>query len=123
VGDLYQGQIAYGEELRKVYNDSAFILDIRQPQARTGLTQRIFDASACARPVLVEYSPELELFFEPEDELFYFMNPEQALDLKSRYFHNCRGGNIKAEKARRNILSRHTYRHRAAQVLKALRQY
>jgi len=123
VGTLYQGQIAYGEEVRKVYNNSSFILDIRQPQSRTGLTQRIFDAGACARPVLVEYSPELELFFEPEDELFYFMNPEQALDLKNRYFNNCAEERMKTEKARRNILAQHTYRHRAAQLLNILRQY
>ena len=121
VGDLYRGPIAYGEEVRKVYNHSAFILDIRQPQARTGLTQRIFDASACGRPVLTEYSPELEILFEPEEELFCFDLPEQALELKENLLLYPDEANKRAAHARNKVLSHHTYQHRATQILEVLK--
>ena len=122
VGDLYQGPIAYGEELRNVYNHSAFILDIRQPQARTGLTQRIFDATACGRPVLTEYSPELEILFDPEEELFCFDLPERALELKEKILIRPHEANKRAAHARNKVLSDHTYQHRATQILKVLKK-
>lgn len=121
-GDLYQGQIPYGEELRRVYNHSAFVLDIRQPQARTGLTQRIFDASACSRPVLTEYSPELKILFGPEDELSFFANSEQALELKKNLLRHPEESNRKAMHAKNKVLSHHTYQHRAKQILQVLKQ-
>ncbi|MCX5906589.1 MAG: glycosyltransferase, partial [Deltaproteobacteria bacterium] len=67
---IYRGRVSYGENLPRIYNGSAFVLDTRQPQSRSGLTQRIFDAGACGRPVLTEWFPELGAFFDPENELF-----------------------------------------------------
>ncbi len=122
VGDLYQGPIAYGEEVRKVYNHSAFILDIRQPQARTGLTQRIFDASVCGRPVLTEYSPELEVLFAPEEEFFCFDLPAQALELKEVLLLHPDEANKRAAHARNRVLLHHTYQHRATQILEVLKE-
>jgi spore maturation protein CgeB len=117
VGDLYQGPIGYGADLRKVYNGSAFVLDIRQPQARTAMTQRIFDAGACGRPVLVEYSPELEFFFDQPDGPFSFASPEEAEEIRKYLFRFPGEARMKAEKTRKKVLSCHTYRHRAAEIL------
>ena len=54
-------------------------MDICPPQARSGLTQRVFDAGACGRPVLAEYSPELEIIFKPEDEFLSYPREGEAL--------------------------------------------
>ena len=121
VGEIYQGPVSYGGDLRKVYNGSAFVLDTRQPQARTGLTQRIFDAGACGRPVLAEYSPEIDLLFEPGDEILSFHSLEHALELKNESLGWGVEANKGAAKIRERVLSRHTYRHRASQILQALK--
>ena len=77
--DRYRGGIAYGGALRKVYNGSTFILDVRQPQARTGLSQRKFDAGLRVR-VLAEWSPEFAILFDPEDEPLGFCTPDGAME-------------------------------------------
>jgi len=120
---LYRGWVLYGDELRKVYNSGAFILDVRQPQARTGLTQRMFDASACGSPVLTEWSPELERLFDPGDEVSCFHNLEEAVEKKERYLTDPKAARKLGEKARLKVLAHHTYRHRAARILRALQQF
>jgi hypothetical protein len=120
---LYRGWIAYGDALRKVYNGSPFILDVRQPQARTGLTQRIFDASACGIPVLAEWSPELELLFDPGDESLGFYSPEGAMEMRELCLRDPKGARQRGEKARQRVLAHHTYRSRAVRILQALEEF
>ena len=123
MGDLYRGEVAYGDDLRRLYNRAGFVLDIRQPQARTGLTQRIFDASACGRPVLAEFSPEIEPLFDSEKEILTFHTLEEADEVKEKITRNPREVKNSASRARDRILALHTYRHRAGQILKALQRF
>lgn len=120
---LYRGQVAYGDELQNIYSKSAFVLDIRQPQSRTGLTQRVFDAGACGVPVLTEWSPELEALFDPENELFFFKNLEEAVEMKERCLKEPNEVRKKGERARRRVLAHHTYLHRARRILEAVNQF
>ena len=122
-GDLYRGKVAYGDDLRRLYNGAGFILDIRQPQARTGLTQRMFDASACGRPVLTEFSPEIESFFDPEKEVLVFHTLEEAQEIKKWIFTHPQTAMERGGRARTHILALHTYRHRAVQILKTLQRF
>ena len=117
---LYRGWVRYGEELRKIYNHSSFILDVRQPQSRTGLSQRVFDASACGTPVITEWSPEIENLFDPEEELLCFRHSEEAREMKERCLQDPDKAHKMGEKARKRVLAHHTYRHRAEQILQAL---
>jgi len=120
VAAFYRGKIAYGSELRNVYNQSSFVLDIRPSHARTGLTQRVFDAAACGRPVLAESSPELGILFDHGDELLFFNNPEQALEMKKLLLADEHRALMRAQKARKRILAHHTYRNRAKEILELL---
>jgi len=120
---FYRGWIAYGDALRKVYNGSTFILDVRQPQAHTGLTQRIFDASACGIPVLAEWSPEFEILFDPGDEPLCFYNPDGAVEMRELCLRDPKGARKRGEKARQRVLAHHTYRNRAVRILQALEEF
>jgi spore maturation protein CgeB len=122
-GDLYRGKVAYGDDLRRVYNGAGFILDVRQPQARTGLTQRMFDASACGRPVLTEFSPEIESLFDPEKEVLVFHDIEEAQEMKKWIFTHPQTATERGDRARTHVLALHTYRHRAVQILKTLQRF
>ena len=121
-GDLYRGEAAYGEDLRRLYNGAAFVLDIPQPQARTGLTQRIFDACACGRPVLTQFSPEIESLFDSQKEVLTFHTFEEAEEGKEKIIKNAGLIQNSASRARDKILALHTYRHRAIQILKTLQR-
>jgi len=120
---LYRGRIAYGDELREIYNGSSFILDVRQPQARSGLTQRIFDAGACEGPVLTEWSAELQTLFDPGEELLCFHNLDEAIEMRERYLHDPNGARKRGRKAGQRVLAHHTYRDRAARILQVLQQF
>ena len=122
VRDLYRGTIRYGEELRKVYGESRFILDVRQPQGRTGITQRPFDAGACGRAVLAEWSPELDDLFEPRS-LFIFRNPEEAEEERNRCLRDPAAAGKKGEVLRKCILAAHTYGHRAKRIWEAIQKF
>lgn len=71
---------------------------------------RLFEASACGVPVLSDWWPGLEDFFEPRSEILVASKPEDtlnALDLgetELRHIGSC---------ARERILSQHTSDHRA----------
>lgn len=120
---LYRGWVGYGSALRKVYNGSTFILDVRQPQGRTGLTQRIFDASACGIPVVAEWSPEIELLFDPGDEPLGFCTLEGAMEMRELCLRDPRGARQRGEKAGQRVLAHHTYRNRAGRMLQALEEF
>jgi hypothetical protein len=122
-GDLYRGEVAYGDDLRRLYNGAGLVLDIRQPQARTGLTQRIFDAGACGRPVLAEFSPEIESLFDCEKEILTFHTLEEAQETKEIMIRDPRKAARIGGRARDKVLALHTYRHRAGQILKALQRF
>jgi len=123
VGKLYRGRVTYGENLRKLYLASAFVLELRQPQSRTGLTQRLFDASACGIPVLADFSPEVDDLFGPEGEIYTFRTLEEAQELKDRILLNPPAGIKKGARARKTVLALHTYLNRAGQIVEALHRF
>ncbi len=120
--EIYRGTVPYGAPLRNIYQESAFVLDLRQPQSRTGLTQRIFDAGACGIPVLAEWSPEIDCLFEAPKDLFTFSHLGDARAVKERILDDPEGARRKAIQVQKDILSRHTYLHRAAEILNVLRR-
>jgi hypothetical protein len=120
LGKRYRGSAGYGKELCGIYIRSSFVLDIRQPQSRTGLTQRIFDAYACGVPVIAEWSPELEFLFDPEDEVSSYRTIEEGILKRDELLRSPETGKSMAEKARKRVLKEHTYRNRALQILRAL---
>ncbi len=122
LGNIYHGEVTYGEGLRRVYQSSAFVLEARQPQSRTGLTQRIFDASACGIPVLAEHSPELEEHFNPQEYIFPFRTIDEALERKKIILSLPKLSPV-ALRARNRVLAHHTYRHRAMRIVEAVQPF
>lgn len=120
---LYQGQIAYGKELRQIYNQASFVLDIRPGQSRTGLTQRIFDGGACGVTVLTEWSPELEHLFDLKEEIFSFRNLPEAEQMRDLIILEIEEAKKKAKKIRERVLAQHTYANRARHILERLKKF
>jgi hypothetical protein len=120
---IYGGRVDYGGPLRDVYNRSAFVLEVRQPQSRTGLSQRVFDGSACGRPLVAEFSPELEDLFDVDKEMFSFRNLEEASEARTHCLRDPREAQRRSKRAFRRILSHHTFQCRAAEMLQACQEF
>jgi spore maturation protein CgeB len=117
---MYRGSVTYGEALREVYAQSGFVLDVKQPQSRSGLSQRAFDASACGVPVVAEFSREMEFSFEPDEEILTFRNVEEAKEARDRCLGDPAASRTRSRRARRRVLAHHTFVHRARDMLAAL---
>lgn len=119
----YGGPVEYGPKVIGLYLQSSFVLDIRQPQARTGLTQRVFDGSLCAKPVLTEYSDELEDLFEPDSEVVTFRSVYEARDKAQWLSKLPKEANLLAQRAKKRALAYHTYEKRAQTIINLLRMW
>lgn len=116
----YLGPVEYGLPLRNVYVSSQFVLEVRQPQSRGGLSQRVFDASACARPVVAEWSLELENIFDMSKEVLSYRNMEEAREAAERCLRCPSEAFRMASLARKVVLDKHTFAHRAKFMMESL---
>ena len=78
---------------------------------------RLFEAAACATPIVSDYWPGLEDFFEPGREILLASSAddvEEALSLSKEQLRSI--GNA----ARKRVLSGHTADHRGFELLSLL---
>ena len=104
-------------EHRAFYNAQRFTLNLtRADMVAAGYSPsvRLFEAAACATPVISDYWPGLETFFLPGDELLV---ARSTADVK-RYLRDLTEKQRRAigARARRRVLASHTAAHRAAEL-------
>lgn len=102
---------------RTFYNSLRFALNLTSPQGiATGCapSARLFEAAACGIPAVSEFWPGLETFFTPDEEILISHSPDETMiyledisELDRRRL---------GYRARERVLSRHTSRHRAAEL-------
>jgi spore maturation protein CgeB len=112
---------------RGFYNMQRFTLNITRAamlQAGYAPSVRLFEAAACATPVISDYWKGLETFFALGEEILLGRSPEETL----RYLRGIseEGRRAIGVRARRRVLSEHTAAHRAEALegyaFQALRQ-
>ena len=109
--------------LNRLYQEYAVVLDLpRRPKNLNGLNFRVFEVAACQNLMLTKWVPDLELQFDPYEELVVYRDwDEVPLVYRSLKFDPYRAEEI-AMKARQRILGHHTYGHRIQTMLEALGQ-
>jgi spore maturation protein CgeB len=78
---------------------------------------RLFEAAACATPIVSDYWPGLEQFFEPGREILVVSNAHEVEDALSLDHEQLR--HI-GEAARQRVLAEHTADHRGGELLSLL---
>jgi spore maturation protein CgeB len=109
-------------EHRAFYNAQRFNLNItRADMVRAGYSPsiRLFEAAACATPIISDYWPGLERFFTPGTEILIARAPQETL----HYLRELPEAEWLAigERARARVLAEHTAAHRAAELETYLR--
>jgi spore maturation protein CgeB len=102
---------------RKFYNEQRFTLNLtRAAMVRAGYSPsvRLFEAAACACPIISDYWEGLDEFFNVGKEILVARTPDEVLS----YLMDVSGRERKAmgERARARILAKHTAAHRAAEL-------
>jgi spore maturation protein CgeB len=102
---------------RKFYNEQRFTLNVtRAAMVRAGYSPsvRLFEAAACACPIVSDYWEGLDKFFKVGEEILVARTPSDVL----RYLTEISESERKAigRRARARILAKHTAAHRAAEL-------
>ena len=104
-------------EHRAFYSAQRFTLNVtRADMVRAGYSPsiRLFEAAACATPIISDYWPGLETLFTPGQEILVADAPEEAV----HYLRELPEADLVAlgRRARCRVLAEHTAAHRAAEL-------
>jgi spore maturation protein CgeB len=105
------------DEHRAFYRAQRLTLNItRADMVRAGYSPsiRLFEAAACATPMISDYWPGLETLFTPGQEILVAETPEEAL----HYLRGFPESDLVAmgRRARARVLAEHTAAHRATEL-------
>ncbi|QDG52860.1 glycosyltransferase [Persicimonas caeni] len=102
---------------RHFYNSQRFTLNVtRDDMIEAGFSPsvRLFEAAACATPIISDVWEGIETFFTPGEEILLAESTEQAVDyIRSMSDEEC---SAMAKRARERVLSEHTPAHRVDQL-------
>ncbi|MGN6552165.1 MAG: CgeB family protein, partial [Verrucomicrobiota bacterium] len=102
---------------RAFYNSQKFTLNVtRASMVRAGFSPsvRLFEASACATPIISDAWDGIETFFEPGKEILIAHSAEETLDYLQTISEVER--RRIGYRARERVLAKHTARHRAQEL-------
>lgn len=111
------------DELREFYNRQRFTLNITGravEEAGISPASRLFEAAACATPVISDYRQGLETLFEPDKEILIARTTEDVQHYLADISEEERkqiGG-----RARERVLNEHTSRVRARQLVQYVQE-
>jgi spore maturation protein CgeB len=102
---------------RRFYNSQRFTLNLTRADMRTvgySPSVRLFEAAACATPIVSDYWPGLETFFDLGSEILTASSSDRVL----RYLTEISETDRRAigERARERVLSEHTAERRAIEL-------
>jgi spore maturation protein CgeB len=105
------------EMRRALYNAQRFTLNLTRPEmiaAGYSPSARLFEAAACATPIISDWWNGLEILFEPGEEILIAHDTEDTLCYLRDLPEEIR---IEAgQRARARVMSAHTAAHRAAEL-------
>mgnify|MGYP001033092327 CR=1 FL=1 len=105
------------------YNSQRFTLNVtRADMVRAGYSPsvRLFEAAACGTPIISDDWEGLDTFFIPDEEILICHSPEDVSDILV----NMKDDQRRAigERARARVLTAHTARHRADELIAYARE-
>jgi spore maturation protein CgeB len=127
-GPMYPRELSWPENVERIehlapaahrhfYNSQRFTLNLTRADMRAAgysPSVRLFEAAACATPIISDCWPGLETFFRPAQEILTAVSTDQVVRYLNRLSANDR--RVIGERARRRVLAEHTSEHRAIEL-------
>jgi spore maturation protein CgeB len=116
-------KVAYGDQLRSLYNTVCVNLDCNRAVIRDGLTQRPFDVLACKKFVITSNKPVVTEMFETSEknkEIVIFRNRQELYDMINYYLKNEQERHAIALRGYSRVMSEHTYDHRIRSIFRTI---
>lgn len=103
------------DDVAKKFSQSRIVLN---EAIRDDLNMRVFETLACKRLLLTEDIPAVRDHFENGKHLVLFKSIDEAVEKTRFYLANDKQRNAIAQAGYDEFLSKHTYHHRAREILK-----
>jgi spore maturation protein CgeB len=121
-GWRYHSELSYYDDLPDFYPLSKINFNCTSLQMKGAVNQRVFDVPCCGAFLLTDYRRQVEDLFEPGSEIVFYNHPDQIPGLIELYIDAPEKRKAVAEAARKRVLAEHTYDHRMATLVEAMRQ-
>lgn len=113
----WQGKCATGKEFAEVVRSSKINLNIIDSTNFPSANMRFFEIPCAGGLQLCSPCQEMEGQFKDGETIFYYRKPEELPDLVRSLLSNAPLCKQVAQKAHAMVLSEHTYKHRAQQII------
>jgi spore maturation protein CgeB len=116
-------KVAYGDQLRSLYNTVRVNIDCNRAVIRDGLTQRPFDIMACKKFVITSNKNIVKELYETSGankEIVMFRNRDELYDMVNYYLKNERERIAIAERGYVRVMNEHTYDHRIRSIFRTI---
>jgi spore maturation protein CgeB len=115
------GQIRPAEWV-KIFSASQIVFHshYRDPSGKIPCYQaapRVYEALACGALLVVDRQQDVLRLFKPSQDLVVFNNVQELRDLTRYYLLHPKEAKAIAERGRKKVLAKHTYRHRIQEIL------
>lgn len=121
-------------ETPRYYNGAKLVLNIHRSEDdtlidknKTGapghtINNRTFDIAACRRAQIIDYRPDLHMFYEPGEELLCFESPKECAELIHKYLYEDAKRSSIASQGYERTRAEHTFAKRLAHLLSRVRE-
>tara|TARA_B100001123_G_scaffold450473_1_gene621397 strand:- start:1138 stop:2043 length:906 start_codon:yes stop_codon:yes gene_type:complete len=99
------------------YKSSSIVLNVHHAQMVDGTNMRTFEAGALGAFQLVDQRKSLNSLFNPPEDIVCYSSVSNLVELVSHYLNNPKERLLIAEKTKKAVLNKHTYRKRMNEVL------
>jgi len=99
------------------YKSSSIVLNVHHAQMVHGTNMRTFEAGALGAFQLVDQRKSLNSLFNPPEDIVCYRSISNLVELVSHYLDNPQERLLIADKTKKVVLEKHTYRKRMSEVL------
>lgn len=112
------GGVSTHKEMPEIFYRSKINLNITIHPIQTGLSQRVWDVLGCGGFLLTNYQMELPDYLKADKEVVCYETPDELKEKVSYYLTHEEERVEIAKAGYEAVKEKHTYRHRAAEILK-----
>ena len=112
----------YLDSLAKAYRSAKIVINHSADYVKS-LNMRIFEGMGCGALVITDFVPGMEMLFEDRKHLVLFHSQEELLERVDYYLNHPDEAQRIAAAGHRLLLGRHTYEHRAREIVELVRHH
>lgn len=113
----YRGSVDYWTQMPKVFYGSKINLNFTIPNIKSGIPLRVWDILGSGGFLLTNYQPELEFYFDINQDLVIFESKEELQEKAAFYLNHDKERSKIAKRGYQKVKQLHSYEQRVQQMM------